>query len=233
MRGPSNISVALGLTLLVCLGPVAQSRAAVVLFNNLGDPGGSYSSVPVVSLAQAFTTTPAGYVLSEVSLPLWKTATPTGTYEIQIWDSTGDGSQPGSQVGPAIYTGLAQNLSDTGGSLLTVPGLNVSLSPNTTYYLVSANVSVTPSNQLFWKLSDNNVSSFYEFSSGSWGGPYISNLEMKIIAVPEPNSAAMLTIGIGGLGVIGYGARGASRRLSRPPLREASHAGGHTRFAIR
>ena len=50
----------------------------------------------------------------------------------------------------------------------------------------------------FIKLSDINTSSFYEFSFGSWGGPYPSNMEMKITAVPEPSAGALLVLGIGG-----------------------------------
>ena len=198
MKNFSKTTGVIGVTLLVCLGQVAQTRAASVLFNNLGQPGSGYSSTFPVSLAQAFTTTSTDFVLSEVSLPLWRQAGAAGTYEILVWDSTGDGGSPGAQVGSAIHTGLAESLSTTGGSLLTISGLNVALSPSTTYYLVSRNTSVAPAADLFWKLSDTNTSSFYEFSIGAWGGPYPSNMEMKITAVPEPSAGVLLVLGIGG-----------------------------------
>ena len=116
MKNFSKTTGVIGVTLLVCLGQVSQSRAAAVLFDNLGQPGGGFSSTFPVSLAQAFTTTSTDFVLSEVSLPLWRRAGAAGTYEILVWDSTGDGGSPGAQVGSAIHTGLAENLSTTGGS---------------------------------------------------------------------------------------------------------------------
>ena len=191
-----------GVTLLVCLGQVSQSRAAAVLFDNLGQVGGAYSSTSLVSLAQGFTTTSTNFVLSEIVLPLWIRAGATGAYEISVWDSTGTGGSPGVQVGSAIYSGLAQDLSTTWGSRLTISGLSVDLLPSTNYYLVSKNTSVAPATNLIWKLSDTVSSPFYEFASGSWGGPYPSNMEMKITAVPEPSAAALLVLGIGGMIVL-------------------------------
>ena len=38
----------IGVTLLVCLGQVSQSRAAAVLFDNLGQPGGGFSNATVL-----------------------------------------------------------------------------------------------------------------------------------------------------------------------------------------
>ena len=199
MKSFSKTTGAIGVTLLVCLGQVAQTRAASVLFNNLGQPGSGYSSTSRVSLAQGFATTSTDFVLSEVSLPLWRQAGATGTYEILVWDSTGDDGMPGAQVGAAIHSGLAENLSTTGGSLLTISGLNIVLSPSTAYYLVSRNTSVTPAGGLNWKLSNNNTSRFYELDSENiWGGPYPSNMEMKITAVPEPSAGVLLVLGIGG-----------------------------------
>ena len=199
MKNFSKTTGLIGVMLLVCLGLVSQSRAAAVLFDNLGQPGGGYSSTSLVSLAQAFTTTSTNFVLSEVSLPLWRRAGAAGTYEILVWDSTGGGGSPGAQVGSAIHSGLAENLSTTWGSLLTISGLNVALLPSTTYYLVSRNTSVAPAGDLLWKLSDIDTSPFYEFSFGSWGGPAPSNMEMKITAVPEPSAGVLLMLGIGGV----------------------------------
>ena len=177
--------------LLGSLAFVSESQAAVVLFDNLGQAGGAYSSALPVSVAQAFTTTSAAHVLDEVSLPLWRSGEATGPYIIQLWDATGNDGTPGAQVGSALFSGLAQNLSTTPGALLTIPNLNITLSPNTTYYLVSGNTSVTPTADFMWALSDTNTSNFFEFSEGSWGGPYPSNLKMRITAVPEPSTVAM------------------------------------------
>jgi len=174
----------------------SESRAAVVLFDNLGETGGGYSSLLPVSVAQAFTTTSTAHVLDEVSLPLWKRGEATGAYDIQLWDSTGNDGTPGAQVGSAIFSGLAQNLSTTPGALLTIPNLNITLSPNTTYYLVSGNTSVTPTDNFMWALSDTNASNFLEFSEGIWNGPYPSNLKMRITAVPEPSTVAMALAGL-------------------------------------
>ena len=200
MKNFSKTTGLIGVTLLVCLGQVSQSRAAAVLFDNLGQPGSGYSSTSLVSLAQAFATTSTNFVLSEVSLPLWRRAGAAGTYEILVWDSTGGGGSPGAQVGSAIHSGLAENLSTTGGSLLTISGLNVTLLPSTTYYLVSRNTSVAPAGDLLWKLSNINTSPFYELESeNNWGGPFPTNMEMKITAVPEPSAGVLLMLGIGGV----------------------------------
>lgn len=88
------------------------SRAGVVLFDNLsaGSQNGSTGVTNTVWLTQAFTTTATDFVLDSVSLRLWDQNDTSGNFELQVWDALGASGSPGSLVGSAIYTGLAQNL---------------------------------------------------------------------------------------------------------------------------
>lgn len=195
------------LTLFVaCHGPA--SRAGVVLFDNLsaGDPNGDFGVTNAQWVAQAFSTTATDTVLDEVSLRLWNPNGTTGNFEIQVWDALGTSGRPGAQVGPAIYSGLAQNLGDSPPSLLTIPGLSVALGASTTYYLVARGTTLTDvgtapftsPGYLAWDATNVITSNSYDTTDGStWGGPYGQNLYMKVTAsVPEPSSGVLL-FGVG------------------------------------
>ena len=112
----------------------------------------------------------------------------------------------GPQVGAAVYTGLAQNLGSTYGSLLAVSGLNFTLTPDTTYYLVAAGTSLadvsgggfTIPGTLYWDATNVVTSPAYDTSNSgaSWNGPFSQNLYMKATAVPEPSTCAMALAGL-------------------------------------
>ena len=112
----------------------------------------------------------------------------------------------GPQVGAAVYTGLAQNLGSSYGSLLAVSGLNFTLAPSTSYYLVAAGTSLADipdfdgpiPGTLYWDATDVVTSPAYGTgdSGANWAGPFIQNLYMKVAAVPEPSTCMMALAGL-------------------------------------
>jgi hypothetical protein len=192
----------------------APARAAIILFDNLpaGSPNGSFGVSNTQWSAQSFSTTTSGFILSEVALRLWNQNGTSGNFEIQVWDALGTSGRPGAQVGAAVYTGLAQDLGNTEGSLLTVSGLNFTLVPDTTYYLVAAGTSLadipgrfgTQPGQLYWDATDVLTSPTYDTgdSGANWNGPFTQNLYLKVTAasaaVPEPGTWATAALLVGG-----------------------------------
>lgn len=196
----------------------APARAAIILFDNLpaGSPNGSYGVRNTQWSAQSFSTTTSGFILSEVALRLWNQNGTSGNFEIQVWDALGTSGRPGAQVGAAVYTGLAQDLGNTEGSLLTVSGLNFTLVPDTTYYLVAAGTGLADipgpfgnrPGQLYWDATDVLTSPAYDTvdSGATWDGPYTQNLYMKVTAasaaVPEPGTWATAALLVGGAALL-------------------------------
>lgn len=182
------------------------SSAAVVLFDNLsaGSPNGSSGVSNTQWLAQGFSTTTAGFVLDEVSVQLWNNTGTTGNFELQVWDALGASGSPGSQVGSAIYTGLAQSLSSSPSGLLTASSLGVTLAATTDYYLVARGTSLTDvpgpgfsfPGSLAWNQT-NVVTTPMRIttdSAASWLSP-TRNSFMSVTAVPEPSTGILLAAG--------------------------------------
>lgn len=192
----------------------APARAAIILFDNLSstDPNGSFGVSNTQWTAQSFSTTSSGFILSEVALRLWNQNGTSGNFEIQVWDALGTSGGPGVQVGAAVYTGLAQDLGNTEGSLLTVSGLNFTLVPDIDYYLVVAGTSLAdipdfffPSpGTLYWDATNDLTSPAYDTgdSGAGWNGPFAQNLYMKVTAtstaIPEPGTWAAASLLVGG-----------------------------------
>ncbi len=223
-RSPLSSRHLLFLAVLAFSGMTA--RADVILFDNLsaGSPNGSFGVSNSQWNAQSFSTTSSGFILSEVALRLWNVNGTSGNFEIQVWDALGTAGAPGSQVGGAIYTGLAENLGSGYGDLLTVSGLSVTLVPDTAYYLVAAGASLadviegsgSDPGLLYWDATDVLTSSAYDSvnSGATWNGPYSQNLYMKVTAasaaVPEPGTWAAAVLLVGGAAF----ARWRKRKLS-------------------
>jgi len=199
----------LALPLFVALAlPGPPAWAGAILFDNLsaGSPNGSFGVSNTQWTAQSFATTTAGFILDEVSIRLWNLNGTSGNFEIQVWNALGAGGRPGAQVGAAVYTGLAQNLGSTYGSLLAVSGLNFTLTPATNYYLVAAgrNLANIPDDEfpipgtLYWDATNVVTSPSYDTgnSGAGWNGPFSQNLYMKVTAVPEPSTYRMALAGL-------------------------------------
>ena len=196
----------------LALGLTAQrGHAATIIFDNLNAPlpNGDVGVLNNQYVAQAFTTTATGFVLTAVELQLYNQNGTTGGYELQLWDTTGASSRPGAQVGAALFTGLAQNLS---GSLLSVTGLNRVLAANTTYYLVAAGTSLTDvlsgqrtrPGSLGWNMTDTptaGLSKMYDTSDSgtTWNGPYTYYGYMKIEATASVPDAGHTPAALGAI----------------------------------
>lgn len=199
----------LALLVLVGLGCAASpSRAQVVLFDNLsvGSRNGYINVSNDQWTAQGFSTTSTDFTLSSVSLELWNQSGTTGNFQIQVWDSTGAAGSPGTQVGAAIYTGLAQNLNHgSGDRLLSIDGLNVPLSAASLYYLVARGTDLAEvggsepfPGSLAWDFTNVNASPSYAKNGGSdWNSPLGGDFYMKVEAIPEPGTLTLLLISTG------------------------------------
>jgi hypothetical protein len=212
----------------LAVGLTAQrGHAATIIFDNLNAPlpNGALFISNTNLVAQAFTTTGTDFVLNAVHLKLYNQNGTTGGYELQLRDTTGASGGPGAQVGAALYTGLAQGLSGTPGSLLSVTGLNRVLAPNTTYYLVAAGTTLTDvpdpydSNEppqpgyLAWNMTS--TLSTGARSSGAWGNAYSYSGYMKIEAGPGGASVPDVGHTPTALGAILAGLATLRRRLQR------------------
>jgi hypothetical protein len=198
----------LGVLLAIGLSALPAS-ASVVLFDNLsaGSPNGNVNATNTVWLAQAFSTTSTGFILTDASLRLWNQSGTTGNFEVQVWDSLGASGKPGAQVGPTIYIGQAEDLGGNG-SLLSITDLNVPLVADTTYYLVVAGAGLTDTESgseflfpgsLAWDATDVNTMPSYDAINSDWIGPFATNYYMQITAVPEPTSTLLILLAGGTL----------------------------------
>lgn len=197
----------LGALLAIGLSALPAS-ASVVLFDNLsaGSPNGNSGVGNTQWLAQAFSTTSTGFILTDASLRLWNPSGITGNFEVQVWDSLGTSGKPGAQVGPTIYIGQAENLGGNG-SLLSITDLNVPLIADTTYYLVVAGAGLTDIGDEFdsfpgflaWDATNVNTTPSYDAVNSDWIGPFATNYYMQITAVPEPTSTLLILLAGGTL----------------------------------
>jgi hypothetical protein len=184
------------------LGFSSIQGAGAILFDNLsaGSPNGSYTVSNTQWVAQSFSTTNESFILSDIRLRLWNQNGTNGNFEIQIWDALGTSGSPGSQVGTTIYTGLAQNLSSEYGGLLEASGLNVTLAPNTEYYLLAKGTTLADipnfegasPGSLYWDATDINASATYDTIGSGWIGPLSQDMYMEVTAVPEPTTYGLV-----------------------------------------
>ncbi len=223
----SSLARNLALTGTLALSLTAHSSRAAVIFDNLSTPvsPGAIAVLNTQHVAQAFTTTATDFVLTAVHLQLYlQMPGSMGTYELQLWDSGGPSGGPGAQVGTALYTGFAQNLSTTSNTLLSVTGLNRTLAANTTYYLVAAGKTLTGMfmppplppmpGGLGWNTTSPSSAAFYSSNnSGTTWSSFSATGYMKIEAGPGGASVPDAASSPATLGLILAGLAGLRRRL--------------------
>jgi hypothetical protein len=182
--------------ILVCaIGFVASVSApgvwATTIFDNTGYfvNGGQLvqpqNNAGSGSYAQAFTTTAVDATITDIELRL--STFFTGNYSVDIYAS--DGSVP---TGPVVANVFSGGTDFPSPKILT--GLNIALSLNTQYFIA---VSVT-SGSLLWTYT-NAYTDLNAFDNGTgWGTSTAQPLQMKVSAVPEPSTWALLIlVGIG------------------------------------
>jgi len=133
-----TITAALTALLLAALTltPATSVQASVVI---LADNTGNTEFITAFTTnldwqAQAFTTTDTAHTITDVSLLLSNSTSTTGSFDLSIYDSTGADSRPGIKVA-AVRTDIDAGTIGLTTALYDVPGLSISLSPNTQYYL--------------------------------------------------------------------------------------------------
>ena len=168
--------------------------------------------------AQAFTTTATAYTITDVALLLSNFTATTGSFDLSIYDSTGTDGSPGAKVAD-VRTGIDAITIGLTTALYDVPGLSISLSPGTQYYLAvtATTLSEDVTYGIEWSYTEATTGtgfpSAYSFSNNggaSWinlpDNTFTNPSMMRIqasdpTAVPEPSTYALLCIG---LGVVGY-----------------------------
>lgn len=114
-----------------------QARAAD-LANNLSQTNSGAESITIADwTAQGFTTSATDFVITSITLKARRDAGTTGTLQLFIYDATGSGNTPGTSVTGTTHVATVSHTSLTT-TLADVPftGINQTLSPSTSYYLV-------------------------------------------------------------------------------------------------
>lgn len=179
------------------------SAVDVVLADNLGS-GVAGSSKLTASRwqAQAFQTQSNAYILNRIELPLYRTGTTAGTYEVSIY--TNNSGVPGTLVSGAQLSDQTSNL--TTSSAIRSFAISWTLNPNTNYFLVLSGTGITASD-VSWDYTDGTVAAI-GFPSGysrstnggvTWSAPSeFPEQMMRITAVPEPSTyiLSLVTVGV-------------------------------------
>jgi len=181
--------------------------SAVDLADNLIETrnGGVTIDASVPAVAQGFSTTATGYIINSISVKLKQdnAASPDGTLNFSIYSADGTGGTPNTLVS-SISTVATSALPTSSASVYSLNSLNVTLSPNTSYYLVLTSTSTLGNGAAWGYTNSTNGTGFPSnqsiYSSSSWSAPSTSFPQMmQISAVPEPSTYALAVLSIGTL----------------------------------
>jgi hypothetical protein len=181
--------------------PQAHAVPAATLVDNLsatsvgtnafGSPSGTGDTD---WLAQSFTTTATDYILSSVTALIGNSNQAiTGNYIFSIYDDSGSGGVPGVNLGDILSNPVASLTLSSSPITTTASPLPLTLSPNTTYFLVLHTSGVNDT--LDWYTASNGSGTGFptNFTSSSDGGASWNTVDntgpdqmMQILATAPP-----------------------------------------------
>lgn len=186
---------------------------------NYATPNGNDDAYSNSFSAMRFKTTATEYIVNQVQANLLKKIDgTTGSFYFNIYEHDPINNKPSSLAFGQIYTGNIADLPDGGvRTPITASGLNVTLSPDTYYWLAVNSNQV----QGFGWSAYNSGSptalgfpSFWNFTSNagaSWGSSDSSYTTIfSVSAVPEPTTWAM-----GGIAMLTFGVIARKRRAQQ------------------
>jgi len=171
----------------------STGRAGIVIADSLDQPFAASIGLSESTWAgQAFFSGPYT-ALEAVHLNLY--GGNNGTFSVQLWDANGSGGTPGSIV-ETLASGWANPSTPDTDNVVSITGLNVSMTPSTTYYVV---VRPDAGSTLRWGYTDSESGTGFpsEFtftvnSGGTWSSPDLNDPQrMRVEAVPEPSTWAI------------------------------------------
>lgn len=169
-------------------------------------------------VAQSFRTTTLDTLVTDVTLKLLTDAT-AGDFRVSIFDATGAGSRPGTQVAQ-IFSGTVGSLPQGSYANFHLGDLAVQLNPNRLYYVVADTTSLNAEDKfVFWRYttspppgSNGATSIFWQsFDGSTWVDEFVGEPQlMRVVAtVPEPGTHVLAGLGVLILGLYGRRRRGA------------------------
>lgn len=171
------------------LSLVIRSAAAASLVDTLSETDINYSNVSNTTwVAGSFVTSATDYVVTGVVLKMRRQSTlVTGNFIIDIYDSS---SNKPSSFKARVYTGSAADLASASYADLTISSLNITLSPNTPYFIVLKGDSLT--GNIRWPLASVPGSSLYWAKSTDSGISWTNGTEypylMRVDAASGPSA---------------------------------------------
>ncbi len=193
--------------------PVARA-VPVDLANNLAEASAGYLDLfGGLWPAQGFATTAIDATISAVTVPMRRDPGVTsGASQLFIYDAGGEGGRPGSSItGETAVGSLPLNVVPTTTSNVTFTGLNLSLSPSTSYFVVLKTPGLV-GGSFRWDYTSSTgglgfPSPFASSldSGASWFTPSLTDpQQMQFVAVPEPATYALAFVALacGGYAVV-------------------------------
>lgn len=198
----------------------APASAATVLSDNLSqapfpDPLQSSNYSPSDQGAQGFTTTLNGHILDSVTLKVgfMSGSNTTGYVDVWVYDQSGTGGRPGASVGAKLgRINATPNIYKTFFDA-TLSGLARTLSPDTSYYLVSAPGGFASGEGYIWVFTESEAgigfpSPWSQNQGSGWSETFLNypnQMRIEATGVPEIDPAgcgSVVAFLTGALGLI-------------------------------
>lgn len=192
------------LALALCLGALSLTRvttvraAAVDLSNNLSETSLSNALVTAINWqAQSFRTDATHTLITQVEVRFCAAETgggsPSGTFEVQIWNANGSGGTPGAKVADVTTNRSVADLTCANPAAV-FSGLSISLNASTKYYLVVSGVGLGTTTNGYWYFTGSEAgpgfpSDYYDsISAGASWRNYsgVDPQQMRIVADTPP-----------------------------------------------